>query len=200
MRKKNEETMREIISFAEAYYLKHYQSPSITKIAEGVGLARSTVYKYLVEMNERGLIEYDGKTIKTALTEKVKPSTNMVAIIGSISCGSPNIAEQNIEEYVSLPESMFGQGEFYILRARGESMIDAGIDSGDLVIIRKQQIANEGDIVVALVEDEVTLKRFYKDYKNERYILHPENKSMNDIYVDQCVIQGVAIKVIKNLS
>ncbi len=84
--------------------------------------------------------------------------------------------------------------------ASGESMIDVGIEDGDLVVIRKQDTANEGDIVVALVDYEATLKRFYMDILNRRIILHPENKMMKDIYVDNCMIQGVAVKVIKDLK
>lgn len=114
-----------------------------------------------------------------------------------ISCGLPNIAEEHIEEYVSLPESMFGSGEFYILRARGESMIEAGIDPGDLVVIRKQETAENGQIAVALVDEEATLKRFYVE--DNRVRLHPENSEMEDFYVDHCIIQGVAVKVIKDL-
>ena len=121
------------------------------------------------------------------------------AVLGNIACGLPNVAEENIEEYVSLPESLFGRGEFYILRARGESMIEAGIEDGDLVVIRKQSYANDGDIIVALVEEEATLKRMYRE-ENGRIILHPENKEMSDIIVDNCIIQGIAVKVIKDLN
>ena len=120
------------------------------------------------------------------------------AVVGDISCGLPNIAEEHIEEYVSLPESMFGSGEFYILRARGESMIEAGIDPGDLVVIRKQETAENGQIAVVLVDDEATLKRFY--IEDNRVRLHPENSEMKDIYVDHCIIQGVAVKVIKDIQ
>ena len=119
-------------------------------------------------------------------------------MVGSIGCGIPNLAEENIEEYVSLPRSMFGNGEFFILRANGESMIDAGIETGDLVVIRKQSCAEDGQIVVALVEDETTLKRLYRE--NGKVRLHPENRDMDDIIVDDCIIQGVAVKVIKDLQ
>lgn len=115
-----------------------------------------------------------------------------------ILCGLPNIAEENIEEYASLPESMFGRGEFYILRARGESMIEAGIETGDLLVIRKQEHAENGQITVVLIDDEAALKRFYMD--DNRVRLHPENSEMEDIYVDNCIIQGIAVKVIKDIQ
>lgn len=123
-----------------------------------------------------------------------------VAVLGRVSCGLPKYAEENIEEYVSLPVSLFGQGRFFILRADGESMIEAGIEDGDMVVIRQQSTASEGQIVVALVEDETTLKRYYIDKRRRCVRLHPENSEMEDIYVNDCIIQGVAVHVIKALE
>lgn len=200
MRSKSIDTMKKIKTFAEEYYMRHYQSPSMAQIAENIGIARSTAYKYLVEMDRRGMISYDGKEIRTKIIDHSNPRLVRAAVLGNIACGLPNVAEENIEEYVSLPESLFGRGEFYILRARGESMIEAGIEDGDLVVIRKQSDANDGDIIVALVEEEATLKRLYRDEENGRIILHPENKDMSDIVVDNCIIQGIAVKVIKDLN
>lgn len=199
MRSKSIELMNRIKAYVEKYFLNHSQSPTITQIAESIGIARSTAYKYLVEMNQRGMILYDGKTIRTEIIDKSNPKMNRAAVLGDISCGLPDFAEESIEKYVSLPESLFGAGTFYILRARGQSMVEAGIDDGDLVLIRKQPEAEEGDIVVALIGDEATLKRFYKDVENHRVILHPENRRMEDILVDDCIIQGVAVNVIKML-
>ena len=123
-----------------------------------------------------------------------------VAVLVRVSCFMAKYAEENIEEYVSLPVSLFGQGRFFILRADGESMIEAGIDDGDMVVIRQQSTASEGQIVVALVDDEATLKRYYLDRQHRRVRLHPENSSMEDIYVKRCIIQGVAVHVIKALE
>lgn len=199
MRSKNVELMNQIKEFVESYYLKKYRSPSTAEIAKSLGVVKSTVYKYLIEMRERGMLSYDGKEIRTELTEKVMPNMNRAAVLGSVSCGVPRFAEENIEEYVSLPEALFGRGEFFILKAKGDSMIDAGIDDGDLVVIKQQSSAEDGQIVVALMDDEATLKRFYRDDKNKRIRLHPENESMEDIFVDDCMIQGIAVKVIKDL-
>lgn len=191
--------MKEICEYAEQYYLQHGQSPSTTKIAEAVGVSRGTAYKYLVAMNDNGMIEYDGQDIQTPVTKKLNKDTSQTAIVGSIPCGSPQYEEENIEEYISLPTAIFGKGEFFILRASGDSMIEAGIDDGDLVVIRKQVYADEGEIVVALVDNQNTLKRFYRDEENQKIILHPENKRLKDIVVDECFIQGVACHVIKSL-
>lgn len=199
MIKRSEKLMSRIIEFAEEYYLQNNASPSVRAIAGEFNINASTAYRYLVEMNERGLITYDGRSIGTEKINKIRSGsgTIKVPLVGRIACGIPNLAEENIEEYVSLPRSMFGDGEFFILRASGESMIDAGIETGDLVVIRKQTCAEDGQIVVALVEDEATLKRLYREEGKVR--LHPENAGMDDIIVDDCIIQGVAVKVIKDL-
>ena len=199
MRRRNVELMNCIIEFAEQYYLENSSSPSVRTIADKFGIGVSTAYRYLLEMDERGLITYDGKRISNDRIEKLNSNSGVIraAVVGSIACGIPNLAEENVEEYVSLSRSMFGDGEFFILRANGESMIDAGIETGDLVVIRKQTCAEDGQIVVALVEDEATLKRLYREKGKVR--LHPENRAMDDIIVDDCIIQGVAVKVIKDL-
>lgn len=199
MRSKNPELMNEIKEYIEGYYLQNRQSPSTTKIADAVGIARGTAYKYLVEMAKRNMIEYNGKDISTDVTRKYNIEQTQTPIIGSVPCGSPQYEEENIEEYVSLPTAIFGKGDFFILKASGQSMIEAGIDDGDLVVVRKQIEANEGDIVVALVDNQNTLKRYYRDDENKKIILHPENKKMKDIIVEECFIQGVACNIIKSI-
>ena len=197
MRSKNPEIMKKIVDFVEAYHLDYNSSPSLRVIADGVGIGSTTVYRYLMEMNECGMICYDGKTIRNEKIDKSQRGTIRAAVIGRIACGIPNLAEQHVEGYVNLPESLFGQGNFYILRASGCSMTEAGIDDGDLVVIREQNTAEDGQIVVALVDDEATLKRFF--HEGDRIRLHPENPRMKDIFVTDCRIQGVAVKVIHDL-
>ena len=108
--------------------------------------------------------------------------------------------EELVEEYFPLPTAIFGQGDFFILRASGDSMIEAGIESGDLVVIQRNQVAEEGDIVAALIENrESTLKTLRYDRPNRCTILHPENKALDDIRTTDCQIQGVAVNVIKSL-
>ena len=197
MRSKDPEIMKRIVDFVEAYHLDYNSSPSLRVIADGVGIGSTTVYRYLMEMNERGMICYDGKTIRNEKIDKSQRGTIRAAVIGRIACGIPNLAEQHVEGYVNLPETLFGQGNFYILRASGCSMTEAGIDDGDLVVIREQNTAEDGQIVVALVDDEATLKRFF--HEGDRIRLHPENPRMKDIFVTDCRIQGVAVKVIHDL-
>lgn len=199
MRSKSPELMKKINEYVEQFYLNNGVSPSIGKIAIALGIGKTTAYRYLIEMADKGLITYDGQTIETIVTNKINGNNNSVPILGAVSCGLPELEEENIEEYISLPTAIFGKGDFFILHADGESMIEAGIDNGDLVVVKKQNEANEGDIVVALVDNQSTLKRFYRDHKNHKIILHPENKTMNDIIVNECFIQGVACHVIKTL-
>ncbi len=197
----NTELLAEIKEYAERYYLENGISPSVREIAGELGVGKSTVQRYLERLRESGEIEYSGeRSIRTDVTEKFNQQTVSVGLVGSISCGALNFAEQNITDYFSLPSSLLGSGEFFMLRASGDSMINAGIDDGDLVVIRRQQTANEGDIVVALYGDDATLKRFYTDRVNRRFILHPENERLSDIIIEgDLIIQGVAVKVIKDL-
>ena len=199
MRYKSEETMDRIVKSVERFFFAHHRSPSITEIASDVGCSRSTIHAYLREMNQLGRLHYDGKTLETSVTQKADAEFTLSPVLGSISCGLPEYAEENFEEYVALPTALFGSGEFFLLRANGNSMIEAGIEPGDLVVVRKQTTAEEGDIVVALVENETTLKRYYKDHQRQCVRLHPENSRMKDIYVQECTIQGVAQHVIKAL-
>ena len=121
----------------------------------------------------------------------------MTCLVGGIACGKPTEAIENIEECYALPRAIFGDGELFMLRAFGDSMIDIGINKDDLIVLRQQNTANDGDIVAALVEGESTLKRIY--HKGRRIILHPENKIMKDIVVnaEDCIIQGVLVSCIK---
>lgn len=199
MQKKDEKLMRDIIDFVNEFYRNNNKSPSIRTIAAGVDAGRDTVHRYLVAMDKRGDLEYDGKTIRTPQSELIiEHNSRNAGVVGAISCGFPSLAEENIEEYIPLPTRIFGDGDLYILRTFGDSMIEAGICEGDYVVIRKQDTANEGDIVVALVDgEETTLKRLFFDTKAQEVILHPENKRLHDIRVPQCEIQGVLVSVIK---
>jgi repressor LexA len=153
-------------------------------------------------MREHGMIDYAGA--RNIITKKKRISTTAsisVPLLGAVSCGIPKFAEGNIEEYVQLPVSLFGKGEFFLLRANGDSMIEAGIDHGDLVLVRCQNHAKSGQIVVALIgDDEATLKRFYPEPGKGIIRLHPENSKLDDIIVEDCVIQGVAVHVLKDLQ
>lgn len=199
MRHKNHALMEQIRDHVEDYYLAEGRFPSTTEIAAKVGLSRGTAYKYLVEMDKLGMITYDGSTIWTERLVKLREAQSVPLYTGAIPCGSPETVEAAVEDYVPLPVSIFGSDEMYVIRTSGNSMTEAGIDDGDLVVVKKQEHADVGDIVVAMHDNENTLKTLGCDPETKKYFLHPENSSMSDIAVDQLVIQGVAKFVIKTL-
>lgn len=198
MRSKDKTLMAAIEKFVSDYTDSNGISPTMQEVADGVGSSKATVQRYISQLCDDGILDYSG--YRTMTSTKTKAAAIRVPVLGTIACGIPKFAEENIEEYVRLPVALFGKGNFFILRAYGDSMIEAGIDNGDLVLIRQQNYADEGQIVVALMEDEATLKRFYPEPKKHRIRLHPENSRMDDIYVDNCEIQGVAVKVLKDLE
>ena len=198
MRSKDKTLMAAIEKFVSDYTDSNGISPTMQEVADGVGSSKATVQRYIAQLCDDGILDYSG--YRTMTSTKTKAAAIRVPVLGTIACGIPKFAEENIEEYVRLPVALFGKGNFFILRAYGDSMIEAGIDNGDLVLIRQQNYADEGQIVVALMEDEATLKRFYPEPQKYRIRLHPENSRMDDIYVDNCEIQGVAVKVLKDLE
>lgn len=198
MRSKDKTLMAAIEKFVSDYTDSNGISPTMQEVADGVGSSKATVQRYIAQLCDDGILDYSG--YRTMTSTKTKAAAIRVPVLGTIACGIPKFAEENIEEYVRLPVALFGKGNFFILRAYGDSMIEAGIDNGDLVLIRQQNYADEGQIVVALMEDEATLKRFYPEPKKHRIRLHPENSRMDDIYVGNCEIQGVAVKVLKDLE
>lgn len=199
MRHKDQKLMQRIKEYVEVYYTSEGHSPSTTEIADEVGIARGTAYKYLLAMKDQGLISYDGKEIITDKIEKMNAVVHAEVYRGAIPCGGPESIEASVEDYVTLPASIFGSDEMYVLHTHGDSMIEIGIDDGDLVVVKKQSTAKIGDVVVALHKNESTLKTLRYDKSKEKYILHPENSSMRDIEVDDLVVQGVAKFVIKSL-
>ena len=187
-----------ISRFIDSYADRYGYSPTMTEIAEGTGIPKTTVHRYLSDMRAEGRVNLSGH--RTLAFSDTGASSVRVPVLGAVSCGLPKFAEENIEEYVRLPSSLFGDGEFFFLRARGDSMIGAGIDDGDLVLVRRQDTARPGQIAVALVDDEATLKRCYPEPEKRRVRLHPENPELEDIYVEKCTVQGIAVKVIKDLK
>ncbi len=198
MKHRNTETMDRIIAFVNDFYRDNRRSPSLRQIAAGTGVCHMTVKRMLNTMAENGLIDYDGETVVTELTSKASEGTVNVGIIGSIPCGNLALEEEAVEEIVQLPTALFGKGDLFLLHASGDSMTGAGIDDGDLVLIRKQEEARNGDIVVAFIEGEGNTLKRYKQYGHTIF-LHPENPKYRDIPLKECKIQGVAVSVIKQL-
>lgn len=203
MRHKNEEVIKQILEYINNKYNSRGVVPSMQEIADHVGMAKSSVSRYITEMESRKLLTKNGGYYGIETTEMKRTPKNLTVmpVVGSIACGTPILAEENIETYYFISPEFLGPGEFFILRAKGESMINSGINDGDLVIIRKQNTADEGQIVVALTEEgECTLKKYYLDKRRRKIRLHPENDEMKDMYFDTIQIQGVAVKIIQDIK
>ena len=198
MKHRNTAQMDQIIEFVNEWYREHNASPSGRKIAAGTGIPLTTVQRMLNTLSESGTIDYDGQTVVTELSRKASEETTAVGIIGSIPCGNLALEEEAVEEIVQLPVSLFGRGSLFLLHARGDSMTGAGIDDGDLVLVRKQEEAHNGDIVVAFIEGEGNTLKRYRKY-GRTVFLHPENPKYTDIPLNSGRIQGVAVSVIKQL-
>lgn len=192
---RNIELENQIYDFIKDYSEEKNINPSVQEIADHFDCAKSTAYKFLVRLEKEGRLQKSDKG--DYYIQKNYITFIQVPLVGVISCGTPIFAEQNIEEYIPLPRDFLGKGEYFALRTKGDSMINAGIDSGDIVFVKIQNTAENGEIIVALTDEEATLKRYYK--RNGKIILHPENESYKDIIVDSCLIQGIAIKVLKRL-
>ena len=204
MRPFNQTYLDNILKFVNKYYQENRVAPTINQVSEGVGVPRSTTHRYLQELSKRGMLEYDRGILSAPQSAKMKTAYISAPLVGSIQCGSPEEEEELVEEYVSLPVSLFGKGEFYILRAKGDSMVDAGIEEDDLIVIERNCPAKIGDIVVALDPDnQNTLKRYGGfDKAERRYILKYENEAKypgEEIKVKSFMVQGIARHVIKSL-
>ena len=158
--------------------------------------SESTVHRYLTAMTEQGYLDYDGEVIVTEQSNKIRNGVFQTGIIGSVPCGPFSLEEEFVEQYVYLSTDIFGGGDMFILHASGDSMTGAGIDDGDLVLVKKQEEARDGDIVVAWAEGVGNTLKRYKKYGNTVF-LHPENPKYVDIPVKNCKIQGIVTWVLK---
>ena len=186
--------------------------PSVREIGSAVGLASpSTVHMHLKVLQERGLIRRDSKKPRTievvnddntqhlaTVTQDANNNVITLPIVGNVAAGTPILAEQNIEDSITLPTSIVGDSSSFVLKVRGQSMINAGIFDGDYVIVREQHDAHDGEIVVALIDESATVKTFYREKDQIR--LQPENDAMNPIYVKDASIIGRVTALIRSIS
>ena len=185
-----------IVQFIDEYYHKYFVIPSVREIASGTGISVSTVHRCLSAMKENGELEYSGR--RSVHTRRMEMETNHHAmpVLGYVACGVGQEETEEVIEYIRMPESLIGKGEFFALIAKGESMIDAGVHPGDYVVIRKQNTAEIGDIVVALDQGVNNLKVLGFDTKKKAYFLRSCNEDKEryaDIYPEELQIQGVAV-------
>ena len=192
------DTQAKILAYIEKATLQKGYPPSVREICDATGLkSTSTVHGHLIRLEKKGLLYRDSMKPRaiSVPSDHQMYRTEMinVPIVGLVSAGTPILATENIEDYIALPQSMLGEGEHYVLGVRGESMIEAGIMDGDYVVVRKQPTAYNGDIVVAMVEDDATVKRFYRE--NGHFRLQPENPTMEPIIVPEVTILGKVVSL-----
>ena len=190
-----------ILNFMKDEILRTGYPPTVREICDAVGLkSTSSVHSHLETLEKNGFIRRD-PTKPRAIEicddsfQMVRTEMVSVPIVGNVAAGEPILAEQNIESYYPLPAEMIPSGESFALRVRGDSMINAGIFDGDLVFVHSVNRAENGEIVVALVDDSATVKRFYKEKDHIR--LQPENDAMDPILVDSCTVLGKVFGVFR---
>ena len=193
--KKNRQ--EEVYEFLKQYTSSKGYPPSVREICKAVSLkSTSTVHGYLKRLEEKGFIKRDpAKPRALEITEFMNQKEIVeIPIVGKVTAGVPILATENIEDIFPMPiEYVRHNNDLFILRVKGESMIEAGILDGDLAIIEQINVAKNGDIVVALIENESTIKRFFKEDSKIR--LQPENKNMEPIIVDNCTILGKLVSI-----
>jgi repressor LexA len=205
---------QEIFDFIKRYSAKHGYPPTVRDIGKAVGLGSpSTVHAHLANLEKAGVLRRDPSKpralelldravggVKDTVEQGVRSvvGDRGLPLVGQVAAGSPILAEENIEDYVSVPPLAGGDQGEYLLQIRGDSMVDAGILEGDHVVVRPQETAEDGEIVVALVGEEATVKRFFREDDHVR--LQPENETMEPIRVREVKILGRVVGLLRAVS
>ena len=185
-----DEKLNEVYNFTLDFIDENGFSPSVREICAKCGIkSTATAYSYIKKMQEKGMIN------KTPLKKRVLSLPNLknnyknIPLVGVVRAGTPIFAVENLDGYIPLPREIDDGEDDFALKIQGDSMINAGIYDKDIIIVKKQDTALNGEIVVALIEDSATVKRFYK--KDGKIVLHPENDEMDDMVFDNVVILGI---------
>jgi repressor LexA len=194
---------QEIFEFIKRYSAKHGYPPTVRDIGKAIGLGSpSTVHAHLHNLEKLGVLKRDPskpralELLRETARKAVAPSG--LPVVGRVAAGAPVLAEENIEEYVEVPPIAGGEDGEYVLRIAGDSMKDAGILDGDHVVVRPQDTARNGEIVVALVGEEATVKRFFKERDHIR--LQPENSSLEPIRTREAQVLGRVVGVCRRVT
>lgn len=199
--KSNKNNKYEILKFINEFSAKNGYAPSVREICKKIGLnSTSTVFYYLKQLEAEGLVARDSgknRAIKVLSESSENSNKNSFSVIGKVAAGKPIFAVENIESEIEMPPELFGKntGDMFILNVSGDSMVNAGIFSGDKIVVRSQETAENGEIVVAMVDDSATVKRFYNE--NNHIRLQPENDFMEPIIVNDCKILGIVVGLIR---
>jgi repressor LexA len=194
---------REIFDFVRTYGEEHGYPPTVRDIGKAIGLtSSSTVHAHLANLEKLGVVRRDPTKPRAieVLVDKAKAAVapSGLPLVGQVAAGQPVLAEENIEEYVPVPGIAGGDEGQFVLRVKGDSMVGAGIFEGDYVVVRPQDTATDGEIVVALVEEEATVKRFFKEQDHVR--LQPENDSLEPIRSRDVQLLGRVVGVCRRVS
>lgn len=189
----SQQNQQKILDFIKKEIEQKGYPPSVREICAGVGLkSTSTVHAHLNHLEQQGLIRRDStKPRALEVIDGTQSRGRSVPLVGRVTAGLPILAIENIEEYLTLPQEMLGKDDLFCLRVQGESMIEAGILNGDIIVVREQNNAENGEIVVAMIEDEATVKRIF--YEKKRVRLQPENRFMEPIYADSVQVVGKVV-------
>ena len=202
-RKPRGDTQERILAYIQKEIQVRGYAPSVREIGDAVGLkSTSTVHGHLMRLEKKGLLYRDAMKpramgLANMSVAQEEPAVCQLPVVGCVAAGQPILAEESIEDFMTLPVEFIGVGEHFVLRVRGDSMIQAGIFNDDYIVVRKQQHANNGEIVVALVEDEATVKRFFKE--NGHFRLQPENDAMAPIIVPTVTILGKVTSLLRRM-
>ncbi len=193
------DTQQRILAFIEQEIAQKGYPPSVREIGDAVGLkSTSTVHGHLRRLEARGMLRRDAmkpRAMEVCVDSSPAYSSGiqMVPLVGNVAAGSPILAEEYVEDQIPLPETLLGEGTHFVLKVHGDSMINAGIMDGDYVVVRQQNTANNGEIVVAMIEGNATVKRFYRE--NGHFRLQPENSAMLPIITRSVDIAGKVVTV-----
>jgi repressor LexA len=193
---------KEIFDYIRRYAARHGYPPTVREIGKAVGLtSSSTVHAHLANLEKIGLLKRDPTKPRAIelLLDKAKKAIRGpgLPLVGQVAAGTPILAEENIEEYVEVPDSIGGEDGNYVLRVQGDSMRDAGILDGDSVVVKPSDDADNGEIVVALLETEATVKRFYRE--KDRVRLQPANKAYKPIRTRDAELLGRVVGVFRSV-
>ena len=196
MREPITEKVKELYDYIRSFQRENRFPPTVREIQAHFGIkSTASVSYYLKQLEADGLINR-GKQKKRCIEVVGETKVSDIPLLGDIAAGTPILAVENVDSYVPLPEDFFGKGgSLFMLRVRGKSMIEIGIEDGDFVIIRSQETAENGEIAAVLIDNEVTLKRFYKE--KDHFVLHPENSQMQDIITENADILGVLVGLMR---
>lgn len=186
--------MQAVLNFINEYNAEYGYAPTVREICAELNIkSTASAYYYIEKLTDEGYLSKSPNKNR-AVSFKKNASVN-IPLIGTVTAGQPIFAYENYEDYYSFPAGSFKGSDLFMLSVQGESMIEAGIYDGDKIIVRKQSVAENGDIVVALIDDSATVKRFFK--RDGYFVLHPENETMQDIIVNEVAILGIVIGLVR---